>query len=191
MDKRDCSGSFRTNKATTNGDWYLHVVSVNSNGLAPSPQIYGPFYSYSQIVKNIRLKTDRAQINNDGTSATISTIVPISNSIFPFSAINTTNIFYIKVLEGVCNISCSGTNNGLPFVRSNPSNISFKVSGSVINKVSLEVYWKADSTKSATVTLLISPPMDLDAQHPAVIYNNILNPDQGDKLEHLYHCATG
>jgi hypothetical protein len=176
-------GSTRTNTATNDNGWYLHVISVNNNGLLSYPQIFGPFNSFSQVVKFIRIKTDKEQIDNNGvTTAEISTSVPISNEIFPGGSISISNKFYIKVLEGHCNIACSGTNNGIPFVKSNPSNISFRISGTVINKVTLKVYWNIDSSKSATVTVLISPKMDLDAEHPAVIYNNILNPEKNDKL---------
>ncbi len=175
--------AYRTNVATNEGAWYLHIISVNNEGLLSYPKLYGPFYYFSQIVAGIRIKTDHDMINNNGTDcATISTAVPISNAASPYGHISVTNKFYIRILEGKCDITCSGTNNGLQYVKSNPSNISFKVSGTVINKVTLQVYWEADASKSDIVSFLISPPMDLDAQHPVVIYNNILNPDKGDKL---------
>lgn len=166
------------------GLWYLHVSSYNQKGILNPPLHLGPFIHFKQIVKNVGLQIDRPRINPaDGSEAIISTSRPLSNVNSPFSNISIPKRFYIEILDGICDIACSGTNNGKPFIMSGPDNFAFTVSGPVISKVRLRVSWEADPGKSAEITFLISPPMDLSVENPVVIYNSILNPELGEKLD--------
>lgn len=184
--------SMRTNVATKEGLWYLHMASVNARGLYSYPRRIGPFSFYKELVQGIALKGPNRI--DPGSAALIFTATPISNAAPPFGPLLTAKRFYIELISGSCLIACDGTNAGRPFVWSDNESLEFHVVGTVINNVRFRVFWEGDPLKDDEVTLLVSPKMDIEDDNDVVIYNNVIDPEQGGdegKLLIYFNCQEG
>jgi hypothetical protein len=177
---------------TNEGVWFLHVASRNQAGVLGPAVDFGPFVCFKQIVKSLNVAADKNRVTPDGIdTAVVSTVGILSNSQPPYGGLTAPKRFYIEVLEGSCRLVCAGTNLGQPFAMSGPDSFSFKVSGTTVDQVRIRVRWEGDPAVESSVTLLVSPAMDIADSRDAVIYDNVVCPSAGDRLDVYLNAAPG
>ncbi|RLI95281.1 MAG: hypothetical protein DRO92_02000, partial [Candidatus Altiarchaeales archaeon] len=183
-------GDVLTNTATGEGNWYLHIRSYNLAGVLMYQKDYGPYKYYTEYPGEFKLILSKPRIEPDGIDYTeIRNELTITNK-YTGLQISDGNIFYIEVIEGVCNIE-AGITNGKYYVMSTNGNIRFKIRGNVINNVRIRVYWIGDYNVGDEINVLISPAMDIADKQDAIVYNTIINPDKGERLEIYINSDDG
>lgn len=182
----------KTLEATGDGEWYLNVVSYNMMGVGFHAELYGPYRHYDEYVGPFQIGINKKRIEPDGLdTAIISNVGFLTNFYTAGVPLSDGALFYIEKISGQFDLKGTVFSNGKSFIRSSAGKIRFRISGRDVSTAIIRVVWAGESTCKDEVDFMISPPMDLGAVDDAVIYYNVVNPDQNEKLDIIFNANEG
>lgn len=162
------------------GNWWIHVLSYNHQGVAGYQSTFGPYRYFKEVLGNFGLQSSKDLVVNNGTdSVVIDNSAPLTN-IYTGLPITDNHKFNINIISGTGVISGASISNGQYYCLSSGGNIHFNLSGTVINKVVIQVSAVDFPGMTANITILISPELEMNLAEPL---KRILNPDDGDILQ--------
>ena len=161
-------------------NWWIHVLSYNHQGVAGYQSTFGPYRYFKEVLGNFGLQSSKDLVVNNGTdSVVIDNSAPLTN-IYTGLPITDNHKFNINIISGTGVISGASISNGQYYCLSSGGNIHFNLSGTVINKVVIQVSAVDFPGMTANITILISPELEMNLAEPL---KRILNPDDGDILQ--------